>query len=102
MTDNGIAVVVQKLDSMDAVLKDHGETLKDLSRAFTAQAVQNEQLQTVKTRVDAMWNHVDRIKAHQAQCPRTQLTRLWWAIGLLGTMYAATLVIVLAQVAKGG
>lgn len=87
-----LRVVVQKLDNMDAVLKDHGETLKDLSRAFTAQAVQNEQIKTIITRVDAMYIHVDKIKAHQAQCPKPQIKQIWWAIGLLTTVWAGTLV----------
>lgn len=91
MTDD-LKVVVQKLDNMDAVLKDHGETLKDLSRAFTAQAVQNEQLKNIKSRVDAMWIHVDTIKAHQAQCPRPQIKQLWWAFGIVMSIWAATLV----------
>lgn len=85
MSETDLKVVVQKLDNMDAVLKDHGETLKDLSRAFTAQAVQNEQIKTVIVRLDAMYAHVDKIKAHQAQCPKAQIARLWWAVGVMFT-----------------
>jgi hypothetical protein len=81
MPEDSLKVVVSKLESMENTLQDHGLALKDLSRAFTAQAVQNEQIKTIVVRLDAMWISVDRIKTHQQRCPREQVPLMWWALG---------------------
>jgi len=99
MSDD-LKLVVQKLDNMDDVLKEHGQALKDLSRAFTAQAVQNEQIKTIIARVDAMWVQVDQVKSHQAQCPKPQIKQLWCALGIVAAVYATTLTVVISFIAK--
>lgn len=91
MPDTEIQLVIQKLDRMDDTLKEHGETLKQLSKVMTSVALQDQQIKTLQNRVDAMWNKVDIVRDHQQHCPRAQVSRLWWALGVLATLWGATL-----------
>lgn len=91
MAEADLQLVIQKLDGMDGTLKEHGETLRELSKILTSVAVQDQQLKTIEDKVDALWGKMDIVREHQAHCPKEQISRLWWALGILTALWGATL-----------
>lgn len=65
------------------LLEDHGARLQGVETALTALAVQEEKLDTLKTRQDAMWKKHDltfgldgtisKVIAFQARCPKKDI-----------------------------
>ena len=90
MTD--LNLVMQKLDGVLTVLNEHGELLKDSRADITKREIRNEvqqeQINTIILRTDAMWVSVDSVKNHQQKCPRPQLQWIKLSIGLMYALLA--------------
>lgn len=96
-----VDIILTKLDSME-------KRLGSIETAVAAIAVQDNKINNIQHQITEIYHKQDnltgpdgiisRIREHQAGCPKPQLTRIWWAIGLTASLYAATLVIVMAQI----
>ena len=92
MTD--LDVVISKLESIQNTMDDHSATLKDLSKAFSRMAVQQEQITGLQTQCNSLWRKFDgitssdgvvgKIQKHQAQCPKEEMHRTFkWVWGVI-------------------
>jgi hypothetical protein len=110
MTD--LDVVISMLETQKDVLESHGRRLDKMETLLSKMDVLANMISNTQLQVDALWRKFDdtcgpdglltRIRDHQAQCPKAQITRLWWAVGLLAMVYATTLTVVVSVASKGG
>ena len=87
-------VVIEKLNTIEAVQIEHGSSLKTLSNAFAKMAVQNEQITSMQGQLNSLWRKNDKltspdgtiskIKDHQAHCPKEEMHRTFkWVWGVI-------------------
>lgn len=93
-------VILSRLDNMQEEQKRQGETLKDLTTAFSKMAVQHEQITSLQGQNSAIWRKLDdllgpngtitKIRDHQAHCPKEEMHRtfkwMWAALGVYSTI----------------
>ena len=95
-----IAAVLKKLDKQD-------DRLERIETTIGTIATQSVQIITLQAQTDALWKKYDdafsmtgpvaAIQNHQASCPRLQISRMWWAVGIL---WATVITIVWRVAAK--
>ena len=119
MSEKLLAALAQELKGVAETQKIQGEDIKDLTKAFSNMAVQNEQLRSTQAQVTALWEKFDKacgpdgivskIRDHQAHCPKddldafkkdvtTQYKRVWSTLAILATVYATTLIVVVTSI----
>ena len=91
MPDTDLKLVMQELKVMNATLNDHGQELKNLTKIMTSIALQKQRLEALELRVSDAWAKLNVLRDHQQKCPRPQVSKLWWALGLLASVWGATL-----------
>jgi hypothetical protein len=104
-------VVIAKLDAQHDILDKYGHRMDKMEAVLGKMGIATTMISNAQLQIDALWRKNDenygpggvvtKIKTHQMQCPKPQITRLWWAIGLLATVHAATLSFVFSVALKG-
>lgn len=100
MQNDTTSVIIEKLENME-------RRLSGIETAVTAIAVQDTKIINIQDQVSALWKKYDhtfatdgpisKISSHQASCPRTQIKGLWWAIGILASVFGSTLVVIITR-----
>ena len=95
--------MTEDLQAIRAHLREQGARLESIETAIRQIAVQNNQIENLQSQTTEVWRKHDtlrdqysyltgpdgaisRLSAFQASCPRKQLGRIWWAIGLCATL----------------
>jgi len=76
-------------------LKSQSGRLTEIERAIQSMAVQDNKILTLQEQVHDLYSKhnetfgpegvVSKMVKFQASCPRSQMSRLWWAIGIVVT-----------------
>ena len=99
--DTAIALVAQQNS-------EHEKTLEKIGLAISSIAEQNQKIVNIQDQLTILWKKNDELtnpetgsiskikndlstvktnlEAHVASCPRLQIDRIWWAIGILAIM----------------
>jgi len=91
-----LAMVVQKLESIESVQKALSSDVKELSKGFSILAAQSEQLTYLNSQTEALWRKYDgligpesvieKLREHQKGCPRDEMHQtfswVWKVISL--------------------
>lgn len=95
--------MTEDMQAIRAHLREQGKRLESIETAIRQIAVQNNQIEHLQSQTTEVWRKHDalcekynyltgpggaisQLTAFQASCPRKQLGRLWWAVGLSATL----------------
>ena len=103
-----ITLIMEKLQQQDSRMEAQTRQLEKIEQILINSAVQNNKIVDLQTQVHTIWTKYDAVcapggtlavmQAHQAKCPRAQMNRLWWAIGIVTSLYGATIGVILSHV----
>ena len=88
-----ITRILEQLTQQNARLNTQSTQLEKIETILIENAVQSTKIADMQTQMTMMWVRYDaligpegtiaRIQNIQSSCPRSQLARIWWAIGSL-------------------
>ena len=103
-----ITRILEQLTQQNARLNTQSTQLEKIETILIENAVQSTKIADMQTQMTMIWVRYDaligpegtiaRIQNIQSSCPRSQLARIWWAIGLVSTLYGATIGVILSHV----
>jgi len=91
MPGTDLKLVMKELENINATLSDHGKELKSLTKIMTSIALQKQQIDALELRVADAWVKLNAVRDYQQNCPRSQVSKLWYVLALLTTIWGATL-----------
>lgn len=89
MPDTDLRLVMKELENINSTLAEHGKELRSLTKVMTAIALQKQQIEALELRVTDAWIKLNAVRDYQQNCPRQQIPKLWWAIGIMVTGFIA-------------
>ena len=79
-------------DAIEAKIDKLDQRLEKIEVTIQTIAVQNERITNLQSQMNALWRKCDEqtktnleFEKHKASCPRVQIARIWWAIGIMIT-----------------
>ena len=93
--------IIEQLQQQNNRLNTQLHQLEKIETILIDNAVQNIKIVDLQTQAQVMWSKYDNlcspngiisdIQKHQANCPKQQINRLWWAMGVLASAFAGAI-----------
>ena len=102
--DISIDQIMAELKTQTTTITQQSVRLEKIETLLVENAIQNTKIKEIQIQLNTIWTKynqlsgpggiISEIKSHQANCPKptldTSFNRLWWAFGLLVSVYAGT------------
>ena len=107
-----ITLIMEKLQQQDSRMEAQTRQLEKIEQILIETAVQNNKISDLQNQMHTLWGKYDIVcspggvlavmQDHQSKCPRAQMNRLWWAIGIVTSLYAGTIGVILTHISSAG